>query len=117
MSECVRTRFLLAYSTCGCRGDTRPARGSKLKLTARSLRGSKLTLFSHCFARTVDGYHPSIPAAASQLKFQAPLVAAKGSSQRKLKIGTVALRHAGYVQREPQDCAGLKRQARENDDH
>ena len=30
-----------------CRGDTRPA------------RGSKLTLFSKRFARTVDGYHPS----------------------------------------------------------
>ena len=31
-----------------CRGDTRPA------------RGSKLTLLSYRFARTVDGYHPSI---------------------------------------------------------
>ena len=35
-----------------CRGDTRPARGSKLTLLSR-LR------FSLSFARTVDGYHPS----------------------------------------------------------
>ena len=36
----------------GCRGDTRPARGSKLTLLSQLL-----------FARTVDGYHPSISGA------------------------------------------------------
>ena len=42
--ETIAKQQSLRYS---CRGDTRPA------------RGSKLTLLSKRFARTVDGYHPS----------------------------------------------------------
>ena len=44
----ARASGLPRFARTGCRGDTRPA------------RGSKLTLLSQRFARTVDGYHPSI---------------------------------------------------------
>ena len=57
----VRQNNLPSKLRAPCRGDTRPARGSKLTLLSQ--RGENR------FARTVDGYHPSIRAHVTALGF------------------------------------------------